>query len=165
MQPFSAFGRASSLKGEISLLGDKSIAHRALIIASLAQGKTSIENFPASKDCLYTKSALKKLGVRIIQNKCIQKGSYRLLVFGRGLSGLSSPKGDIFTGNSGTTFRLLLGVLAGQNFKVRLMAGSSLAKRPMFRVTEPLRQMGARINAKRKTQNLKPEEYPPITIK
>jgi 3-phosphoshikimate 1-carboxyvinyltransferase len=147
------------LKGKISLLGDKSIAHRSIIISSICRGKTQIENFPSNEDCLCTLGAFKKLGIKIIR-----KGSAKIIVQGKGLLGLSKPKGPIFVGDSGTTLRLLLGVLAGQDFKVRLQAARSLSRRPMLRVTKPLRMMGAVISAAGKTQDTQREEYPPLTI-
>jgi 3-phosphoshikimate 1-carboxyvinyltransferase len=149
----------SCLKGKISPLGDKSIAHRSIIISSLCKSKTQIKNFPINKDCLLTIAAFKKLGIKITFS------TRGVTVSGNGLYGLKEPKGPIFVGDSGTTLRLLLGVLAGQNFKTKLIAGKSLSKRPMLRVTSPLRLMGAVIDAKRRTRNANHEEYPPITIK
>lgn len=156
----------SRVKGEITLLGDKSIAHRSIIISAISKGPTTIENFPTNKDCLYTIKAFKRLGIKIIQGfKNI------ITIYGKGHYGLTEPKGAIFVGDSGTTFRLLLGVLAGQSFKAKLTAGKSLLHRPMLRVTEPLRKMGAEIVARHipNTKYLRPktktEEYPPITIK
>jgi len=159
MRPFS-INPTSCLKGEISLLGDKSIAHRSVIISAIAQGKTTIKNFPANKDCIYTLKAFQRLGIRIKQDL---KAS-TITVFGKGLYGLKRSSSPIFVGDSGTTLRLILGVLAGQHFKVKLIAGRSLSQRPMSRVATPLRMMGAKINSKLKTQNSKLEEYPPITI-
>lgn len=147
----------SHLKGEITLPGDKSIAHRSIILSAISVGETIIENFPTSKDCIYTVKAFKKLGINI-------KGSSTIRVLGRGLYGLKRPQGPIFVGNSGTTLRIILGVLAGQDFKVRLMPGRSLSRRPMRRVTLPLRLMGARIDSRLKIKDSKIEEYPPITI-
>ena len=161
------------LKGEISLLGDKSIAHRSIIISALARGETRVKNFPDSKDCLSTIKAFKKLGIKIKAGP-----QHTVTIFGKGLYGLSKPKGSIFVSESGTTLRLLLGVLSGQNFKTRLVAGASLSRRPMLRVNAPLRMMGARIKAKlpaysclagrqaagRKRQKAKIEEYPPLII-
>ncbi len=139
--------RIKRVKGEIALAGDKSIAHRYIILSALCQGKTKIENFPFNKDCLSTLKAFQKLGVKITRSH------NAINVFGKGLFGLKKPRGPIFIGDSGTTLRLILGVLAGQNFEVKLVVGKSLSQRPMLRVTEPLRLMGAKI-----------EEYPPITI-
>jgi 3-phosphoshikimate 1-carboxyvinyltransferase len=145
-----------SLKGKISLPGDKSITHRALILSALAQGETIIENYPANEDCLSTAEALRKLGLNLKQ-----RSKSVIEVNARGLSGLSKPGSPIFIGESGTTFRLLSGVLAGQNFVTRLIAGRSLSRRPMLRVTAPLRSMGANIVARRRGK----DEYPPVTIR
>ena len=167
--------RIKRVKGEIALAGDKSIAHRYIILSALCQGKTKIENFPFNKDCLSTLKAFQKLGVKILAQKKIGV----LTVFGNGLYGLSKPKRPIFIGESGTTLRLLLGVLAGQGFSATLTAGEFLSRRPMLRVTAPLRMMGAEINGQRATPACRPpagragtgrgngqteEEYPPITI-
>jgi 3-phosphoshikimate 1-carboxyvinyltransferase len=163
MRPFPV-PEAGRLKGILILSGDKSIAHRCLLISALSRGPTTIKNFPINQDCLFTLRALRKLGIKIkLQPQ--GKTASRIKVFGCGLSGLKKPRGPIFLGGSGTTFRLLLGVLAGYNFAVTLEAGGSLAQRPMLRVTGPLRMMGAKINSKLKIQNSKIEEYPPITIK
>jgi 3-phosphoshikimate 1-carboxyvinyltransferase len=165
---------ALRLQGEIVLLGDKSIAHRSVIISAISYGKTTIENFPNNKDCLSTVKALKKLGIKITQkNSKTSKTCSAITILGKGLRSLSIPKAPIFVGDSGTTLRLLLGVLAGQNFKTKLRAGKSLSQRPMLRVTAPLRMMGADIAARHKPQDIprlrlgqaKIEEYPPITIK
>jgi len=154
MKPFVA-KYVFSLRGQIPLLGDKSIAHRAVILSSISRGKTRIENFPSNEDCLATISVFRKLGIRIKKNNSV------ITVFGEGLFGLSSPKGPIFIKESGTTLRLLLGVLAGQGFNVKLTVGKSLSKRPMLRVTKPLRLMRARISGQRKAL----DEYPPIMIR
>ncbi len=166
MKPF-VVRPLSRLKGEILLSGDKSIAHRAIIISAISRGITRIENFPFNEDCLSTIRALQRLGVKIRHGSLKKRKNFpSITVNGGGLLGLKQPKGPVFTGNSGTTLRLLLGVLAGQNFSTKLVAGKSLSKRPMLRVTAPLRLMGAEINAKPKTQHAKHiEEYPPITIK
>jgi len=152
------------LEGEISLSGDKSIAHRSIIVSALSCGLTRIKNFPANKDCLSTVKAFKKLGIKIRQEST-RRGLEVITVFGKGLRGLKKPKGPILVGDSGTTLRLLLGVLAGQNFQTKLVAGPSLSQRPMLRVTKPLRMMGAKIKARVKKQGSKIEEYPPITIR
>lgn len=149
---------ARRIKGVICLPGDKSIAHRAAIISAISPGKTAIKNFPANKDCLYTVEALKKLGIRIDGGS-----SGAILVYGKGLRGLKEPAGPVFVGDSGTTFRLLCGLLAGQDFTAKLTAGKSLSYRPMLRVTAPLRMMGAAIKA-RAMPGIR-EEYPPLTIK
>ena len=145
--------------GKISLPGDKSIAHRSIILSVISRGKTAIYNLPGNQDCLSTIRALRKLGASISKKK-----NNKVIISGQGIYGLTRPKMPVFIGESGTTFRLLLGILAGQPFKVTLAAGSSLSRRPMRRVTEPLRKMGAKINSELKTQNSKIEEFPPITI-
>jgi len=155
-----------SLKGEINLLGDKSIAHRCVIVSSIALGKTTIENFPTSKDCLSTIAVFKKLGIKIKHKRLGITHNSIITVLGKGLYGLKKPQGPILVGDSGTTLRLLLGVLAGQDFKAKLIAGRSLSRRPMLRVTQALRIMGAEINAKtHMTHGARREEYPPITIR
>jgi len=148
---------ASSLKGEAVILGDKSIAHRAIILSALAGGNTVIKNFPRNDDCLFTVKAFQKLGVEINLKKDEVK------VTGRGLFGFTKPKSDIFLGNSGTSFRMLLGVLAGQPFETTLKAAKGLSKRPMGRVIYPLRNMGADFSFHHSAG--KSEIYPPITIK
>ena len=145
------------MRGKVFLPGDKSIAHRAIILSALAKAKTTLKNIPLNADCLATIDSFRKLGVRITLNQV----SKQAVVSGRGLTGLSAPQSAIYIEESGTTFRLLLGVLAGQGFKVKLCAGASLSRRPMLRVIRPLRLMGAVINAK----TLKKEEYPPVIIK
>ncbi|MFC1592473.1 3-phosphoshikimate 1-carboxyvinyltransferase [Candidatus Omnitrophota bacterium] len=147
----------NSIRREIFLPGDKSIAHRSIFISAIAKGKTGISNFPASNDCLKTLAAFRKLGVKISVNN--SGASLKLGVEGRGLKGLRQPNISIFSGESGTTFRLLLGFLAGQRFRSVLTAGKTLRRRPMRRVCVPLRKMGAVIKAQQAG-----EEYPPVTI-
>jgi 3-phosphoshikimate 1-carboxyvinyltransferase len=155
----------SIVQGTITLPGDKSIAHRALIISAIAKGATSINNFPANEDCLRTLSALQKLGIRIAKNLKSEKLS-EVKVFGRGLGGLKKPQGILFLGDSGTSFRLLCGLLSGQGFRLRLEAGPSLSRRPMRRISVPLRMMGAEITAGRRSQSAnRAEEYPPLAVK
>ena len=153
---------APCLKGNVYLLGDKSIAHRAIILSSLSQGLTAVKNFPLNKDCISTIEAFRKLGVNISRKPSLtfKKTSGIIIVSGKGLLGLKKPAGDIFVGESGTTARLLLGILAGQDFQSTLKAAKSLSGRPMLRVTGPLRKMGAQI----KSRKIKAEEYLPITI-
>lgn len=141
-------------RGKIILPGDKSIAHRALILSALSHGKTILKNFPIHADSLATLDALLALGVKIRR-----KGN-QVLVSGRGRQGFKKPRKPIFVGNSGTTLRLLLGVLAAEDFKTRVTAGKYLSRRPMSRVNLPLRLMGAGISAKTKGR----EEYAPIVI-
>ncbi len=132
---------ANSLNGRIRLPGDKSISHRAAIFASMATGETRIENFATSADCASTLDCLRKLGVEI------RRENSTVLIKGVGKNGFSVPKTELDCGNSGTTMRLLAGVLAGQNFDSILIGDESLQKRPMRRIIEPLSQMGAQIES------------------
>lgn len=157
---------AACLKGKVILLGDKSIAHRAMILSSIALGTTRIENFPANDDCLATVEAFKKLGVKTnfkLDKKNRSTGV--LTVKGVGLYGLKKPESPIFVGESGTTLRIVLGIAAGQKFNIIFKAGKSLSRRPMLRVTAPLRLMGADIKAKRVCRGIEAEDYPPITVR
>ncbi len=151
------------LRGKVSVPGDKSIAHRCVIASALAEEKTLIENFPVNKDCLCTLEVFRKLGVRIVKNLNPLAGN-TVTVFGQGIFGLKKPSAPVFVGDSGTTLRLALGVLAGCDFTVKLIAGKSLSQRPMLRVTQPLRMMGAKITAHHKSPPANSEEYPPLTI-
>jgi 3-phosphoshikimate 1-carboxyvinyltransferase len=126
------------LKGKVRVPGDKSISHRAVMIGSLAEGVTEVEGFLNADDCMRTVRAFQALGVRIEGI-----GRDRLRIEGRGLQGLSEPQEVLNVGNSGTTMRLLLGILAGQDFSAVLTGDDSLLERPMKRVTGPLRKMGA----------------------
>lgn len=130
---------AKRLQGEIVLPGDKSISHRAAIFSSLADGETQIYNFGTSADCAATVKCLRSLGIAIDR-----EGSF-LTVKGVGKTGFTAPAMPLDCENSGTTMRLMAGVLAGQNFESVLIGDESLQKRPMKRVIEPLRSMGAEI--------------------
>ncbi|MBA2493859.1 MAG: 3-phosphoshikimate 1-carboxyvinyltransferase [Acidobacteria bacterium] len=123
------------------LPGDKSISHRAAILASLATGETRIENFATSADCASTLDCLENLGVGI------KRENTTIFIKGVGKTGFSKPKKELDCGNSGTTMRLLAGVLAGQNFDSVLVGDESLSKRPMKRIIKPLTQIGAKIEA------------------
>ncbi|MEZ4703318.1 MAG: 3-phosphoshikimate 1-carboxyvinyltransferase [Rhodothermales bacterium] len=131
---------ASSLTGVIELPADKSIAHRAALFAALGDGPSHLVNYPASADPQSTLSCLRQLGVRIEE----EDGSYT--VHGVGLNGLKPPAGPLDCGNSGTTMRMLAGILAGQPFDTTLIGDASLSGRPMERIAKPLRQMGAVID-------------------
>lgn len=159
---------ALPLKAELSLPGDKSITHRAIFISAIAEGRTKINNFLFSGDCLVTINAFRKLGLRIITDK----KNKRVIVYGKGLLGLSKPNSPLELKESGTTMRLLAGLLAGQDFSSKLCAGKALSLRPMRRITVPLRMMGAVIKSKIKKslpagrqEKSKIEEYPPLTLK
>jgi 3-phosphoshikimate 1-carboxyvinyltransferase len=133
---------ANFLKGKIRLPGDKSISHRAAILSAIATGETRIENFATSADCASTLDCLQSLGVEI------KKENTSIFIKGVGKNGFSEPKRELDCGNSGTTMRLLAGVLAGQNFDSVLTGDESLSKRPMRRIIEPLEKMGAVIESK-----------------
>jgi 3-phosphoshikimate 1-carboxyvinyltransferase len=133
--------RAPRIEAEITVSGDKSISHRAVMIASLANGPCVLRGFSRSADCMNTVVAMRALGITIEQPE-----PEVLIVHGKRRK-LTAPKGDINCGNSGTTMRLLAGLLAGQSFKSRLVGDGSLSKRPMARIIEPLRLMGAKIEA------------------
>jgi len=133
--------RAPRIEAEITVSGDKSISHRAVMIASLANGPCVLRGFSRSADCMNTVVAMRALGIKIEQPE-----PETLIVHGNKRR-LSAPNEPINCGNSGTTMRLLAGLLAGQSFKSRLVGDGSLSKRPMDRIIDPLRLMGARIKA------------------
>lgn len=135
-------GAMGPLCGEITVPGDKSISHRAAILGALARGETLIEGFLLGEDCLSTLSCLRRLGVAVLVE------GEKVRVQGVGLDGLREPEDVLDAGNSGTTARLLLGVLAGQPFYAVLTGDASLRRRPMGRVTVPLREMGALISGR-----------------
>lgn len=128
------------LRGSLRVPGDKSISHRAIMIGSIAQGVTEVEGFLEGEDSLATLAAFRAMGVRIDG-----PAQGRVTIHGAGLRGLRAPPGPLDLGNSGTSMRLLSGLLAAQDFDVTLIGDASLTRRPMRRVTEPLQVMGARI--------------------
>lgn len=130
-----------ALKGEVQIPGDKSISHRAVMLGSIARGTTEISHFLNGADCLSTIHCFQKMGIEIEQSKDL------VLVHGRGLRGLKAPQGILDTGNSGTTTRLICGILSGQDFSSVLSGDDSLNSRPMKRIMDPLNQMGARITS------------------
>jgi len=132
--------KVRNLKGNISVPGDKSISHRSLILGSIAQRETRIYNFLSSLDCLRTLECMRALGVEIKRSS-----NNSLKIKGKGLYGLQESKDILDVGNSGTTIRLLTGLLSGQDFYSILNGDDSIRKRPMKRVVEPLRSMGADI--------------------
>lgn len=131
-----------NVSGVVELPGDKSISHRYAILASLAEGTSEIRNYASSADCRSTIECMRRLGIEI------DITPERVRVAGQGLEGLKAPKRDLDAGNSGSTIRMLSGVLAGQNFTSTITGDKSLQRRPMRRVAEPLRLMGADIRAK-----------------
>ena len=142
-----------SLRGTIAVPGDKSISHRSIMFGALAEGVTEVTNFLPGADCLSTISCFKQLGVSIEQEGQLVR------IEGKGFNGLTEPREVLDVGNSGTTIRLMLGILAGQDFSAVLAGDSSIAKRPMTRVVNPLREMGALIDGR------KDGEYTPLSIR
>lgn len=142
------------IKGRFSPPGDKSISHRAVMFGALANGTSKYSHFLEAEDCLHTLEAFKAMGVKAE----LEKGTGRLTIHGVGLRGLQPPVKNLDMGNSGTTTRLLMGILAGQKFEATLFGDESLSSRPMKRVTEPLKQMGAQIKGKDKGN------FAPLTI-
>lgn len=140
------------LEGIITVPGDKSISHRAVMFGAIAEGKTTVTGFLPGEDCLSTIDCFRKLGVDI------QVDGTNVEINSPGMDGWQEPKEVLYTGNSGTTTRLMLGILAGTNFHSVMTGDASIGKRPMGRVTNPLKQMGAKINGRENGQ------YTPIAI-
>ncbi|ESU30364.1 hypothetical protein G3A_22500 [Bacillus sp. 17376] len=143
----------NTLEGQVKVPGDKSISHRAVMFGSIANGITRIENFLPGEDCLSTISCFRKLGVNIVRN-----GS-DVTVIGKGVDGLNQPEDTLYVGNSGTTIRLMMGILSGLPFTSNLEGDESIARRPMTRVTLPLGKMGASITGRNNG------EFTPLTVK
>lgn len=131
-----------ALRGTISVPGDKSVSHRSVMLGSLALGTTCVSNFLEGEDTRATAAAFRAMGVKIEAD-----GSGGLQILGRGLHGLEAPNAPLDLGNSGTAMRLMAGVLCGQRFDSELTGDESLNSRPMGRIVDPLRQMGADIRA------------------
>lgn len=129
------------LKGTVSVPGDKSISHRCIMFGSIANGTTEIHNFLKGADCLATIRCFQSMGINI------EETDHTITVHGKGLHGLSAPLNILDVGNSGTTTRLLSGILAGQKFESKLSGDKSLNSRPMKRIIEPLTMMGANISS------------------
>jgi 3-phosphoshikimate 1-carboxyvinyltransferase len=139
------------LEGVVRLPGDKSISHRYAMLASVAEGTSKLHNYSSGADCHSTLGCLKGLGIHV------EVDGRDVTVHGRGLRGFVEPSEDLDAGNSGSTIRMLSGLLAGQEFRSRLKGDESLSRRPMQRIMEPLRQMGATVEAR-------DGKYPPIEI-
>ncbi|MGH9359908.1 MAG: 3-phosphoshikimate 1-carboxyvinyltransferase, partial [Terriglobia bacterium] len=139
------------IEGRIRLPGDKSISHRYAMLGAIAEGKTEIEGFASSADCQSTLNCLRGLGVEIDREGDLVR------IEGRGISGLYRPSAALYAGNSGSTMRMLAGILAGQSFTSILSGDESLSRRPMKRIIEPLMQMGGRIHCS-------PGGFPPLEI-
>ena len=129
----------SGLKGKVTIPGDKSISHRCVMFGSIANGTTEIHNFLSGADCLATIRCFSTLGIKIETDLSQSK----VIVHGKGLHGLNAPSSILDVGNSGTTTRLISGILAGQPFNSELSGDESLNSRPMKRIIEPLTSMGA----------------------
>jgi 3-phosphoshikimate 1-carboxyvinyltransferase len=140
--PAATITPARRVRGRLEVPGDKSIAHRYAILAALAEGESAIRNFAPGADCASTLSCLEALGVEVGRHE-----SDVITVIGRGPGALRSPGDALDAGNSGTTMRMLAGILAAQRFTTRVIGDESLSRRPMLRVIEPLARMGARIEA------------------
>lgn len=135
------FKRVQALKGTVRVPGDKSISHRSIMFGALAEGTTQVTNFLKGADCLSTIACFQKMGIEIVHD------GEEIQIHGRGLHGLYEPVETLDVGNSGTTMRLLSGILAGQRFASRLDGDASIQSRPMKRIIKPLRQMEAKIKS------------------
>ena len=146
---------ANGIRGAVNVPGDKSISHRYAMLASIAEGGSKIFNYSMGADCQSTLACMQALGVRA--QFAEERGRRVLMVHGRGLDGLETPAGALDAGNSGSTIRMLSGILAAQPFPTRISGDESLNQRPMRRIIAPLLRMGARIEAAR-------DEFPPLAI-
>ncbi len=153
MEDVKKLSKINQLTGTLEIPGDKSISHRAVMFGSIANGKTEISNFLMGADCLSTVSCFRKMGVSID----VQEGY--VTVEGNGFTGLKEPLEILDVGNSGTTTRLMMGILAGAPFHSCIIGDESIAKRPMSRVTNPLRMMGAKIDGREDGQ------YTPLAVR
>ena len=144
--------KATHLRGTIAVPADKSISHRSIMFGALAEGTTTVRNFLRGEDCYSTLHAFQSLGVPIHDD------GQTITIEGQGFNGLKPAQDPIDIGNSGTTIRLMMGILAGQPFTTTLFGDNSLNKRPMNRVMLPLREMGANVTGHEQT------EFPPITV-
>ena len=142
---------ASSVSGTITLPGDKSISHRYALIGSIAEGATRISNYSTGADCHSTLGCVRALGIDV------EGIGTEFVIHGRGLDGLRQAAGDLDAGNSGSTIRMISGILAAQPFTSRLIGDESLSRRPMQRIMQPLAQMGASICARE-------DKFPPLEI-
>jgi 3-phosphoshikimate 1-carboxyvinyltransferase len=140
------------LCGDVSVPGDKSISHRLAMLASIAEGESTIANFSTSADCLSTLECLRALGI-----DAVVRDETLLTIRGRGLAGLKAPAQTLNAGNSGSTLRMLSGILAGQPFTSTLSGDASLCRRPVDRIIDPLSRMGARFEAR-------DHKFPPLKV-
>lgn len=142
----------NGLSGEIHIPGDKSISHRSIMFGSIAKGKTVVKNFLAGEDCLSTIACFRKLGVKI------EHENQTVIIHGEGMDALKEPEEVLDVGNSGTTIRLIMGILSGRPFHSVLIGDSSIGKRPMTRVVGPLKEMGAKIEGRQSG------EFTPLSV-
>ena len=143
---------ATRISGEICLPGDKSISHRYAMLAAIAQGESRIHNFSTGADCHSTLGCVSALGI------AVEEQGADVTIHGRGLDGLNPPSGELDAGNSGSTIRMLSGILAAQPFSSRIIGDESLSRRPMQRIIGPLSEMGAAITARE-------NRFPPLEIR
>ncbi len=134
------FDKVKNVKGELNLTGDKSISHRAVIFSAMASGKSSIKNVSLGEDVKSTIKIMQQLGARVVNE------NLQMIIEGCGFKGFKEPTTNLDCGNSGTSARLIAGLLAAQNFSSTLIGDESLSKRPMKRVIEPLKKMGVGFN-------------------
>lgn len=151
---------AAPLHGTLTVPPDKAICHRAVLVAAVANGTTAIHPWPRAEDCQRTRELVERLGVSV------HESPDGIRIDGLGPEGLQAPRDELDCGESGTTFRLSAGLLAGQPFASRLVAGPSLSRRPMRRIVEPLTQMGARFDGVEGSRSPtgSSEFYPPLTV-
>jgi 3-phosphoshikimate 1-carboxyvinyltransferase len=142
---------ASAISGDIALPGDKSISHRYALIAAIAEGETRIRNYSTGADCHSTLGCVRALGIEV------EGAGTEFAIRGQGLEGLREPAQELDAGNSGSTMRMLSGILAAQPFRTRIGGDESLLRRPMRRIIEPLAAMGASIGARE-------DQFPPLEI-
>jgi 3-phosphoshikimate 1-carboxyvinyltransferase len=142
---------AARLEGSIRLPGDKSISHRYAILSAIAEGASTLHHYSSGADCQSTLGCVEALGIKV------ERADGKIVIHGRGLDGLSEPAAQLDAGNSGSTIRMLSGILAAQGFTSRIGGDESLSRRPMDRIMRPLAEMGARIDAR-------DGRFPPLTI-
>jgi 3-phosphoshikimate 1-carboxyvinyltransferase len=142
---------AAAINGAITLPGDKSISHRYAMISAIADGESRIHNYSTGADCRSTLGCVRALGIDV------EVAGTEVVVRGKGLDGLRAPAGDLDAGNSGSTIRMLSGILAAQPFHTRIFGDESLSRRPMQRILRPLAEMGAEIGARE-------DRFPPLEI-
>ncbi|QNG04516.1 3-phosphoshikimate 1-carboxyvinyltransferase [Enterococcus hirae] len=142
----------NGINGELVIPADKSISHRSIMFGAISKGTTIVNNFLKAEDCLSTIAVFKQLGVRITEK------NEQIMIEGKGFEGLTAPSSRLDAGNSGTTMRLVLGILAGCPFTSEIAGDASLNRRPMERVMKPLREMGADL------QGTAEAEFPPLTV-